>query len=266
MTKYVDISMRIADPIDEFRLFDMARDGAAAAELYGRIAPRAEEGRCVLAPPLYYLLAAGAADVRAVNDHVLAQARQDAKVVATVGVVEPKHDDEAVRELERLASLGAKGVMWSPRAQGMFSDDTRLGPLLRRAHELGLRSIFRAAAYSMNEALWRTWRLARQLPEIPIIVTGALQNYDNGQLIEAGAGGPDNVVYDTAGWTTSTNPVRMLAVLGEERLLFGSGALGPADEAAAALERHLQRSGVAAAVIERVMWKNAASHVRLELA
>ena len=269
MTKYIDISMRLADPLDEFRLFDMAGDAAAAAAaaaLYRRVAPRQNGGRCVLAPPLYYLLAAGAADVRAVNDFVLAQARQDRTVAAALGVVEPKYEDDAFRELERLASLGGKGVVWSARAQGVFADDTRLAPLCRRAHELGLRSIFRAAPFSTNEALWRIWRLARECPEVPIVVAGALQTYDYAQFIEANGGGPDNLLYDTAGWTVSTNPVRLLALVGEQRVLFGSGALAPADEAAADLQRHLHRAGIAAAAIERVMWMNAATHLNLELA
>ena len=257
MRRFIDTSLRLADPLDEHRLFEFPADAADASRLYGRIAPTRAEGRCVLTAPTFYGLARGASDVRAVNDFVLQQRRPDGPVAAVFCVAEPKHQEHALEELERVAARGAKGVVWSPRAQGVFGDDGALVSLCRRAHALGLRSMVRAAPYSTNEALWRTWRLAQECAEIPIVVTGALQSWDNARSIIAAAGAPENLLYDTSGWTVSTDPARILDIVGQARLLFGTGGFGPADRAADELERRLRQGGTSGEAIEAIMYGNA---------
>ena len=264
MERYVDISLRLVDPLDEHRLFEFPADAAAAEGLYRRLAPTHAEGRCVIAAPTYYLLAKGAADVQAVNDFVLHQQRLLKQALAAFGVVEPKHQDHAVKELERLAARGAKGVVWSPRAQGVLGDDALMAALCRRAHELGLASMVRTEPYSTNEALWRIWRMASDCPEVPILVTGALQAWDNAQLIASSKSAPLNVLYDTAGWTIATDPLRILDVVGQTRLLFGTAGLGCADEAAAQLQRRLRDGGLCAAATAAVMSGNACGLLGLE--
>ena len=264
MGSYIDVSLRILDPLDEYRLFEFPADAAAARATYQRVAPAGTDARCVLTAPTYYLLARGAQDMRAVNDFLLGERQAGGPVAAVFGVAEPKYDHHALQELERLAAQGAAGVIWSPRAQGVFGDDALLASLCRRAHELGLRSMVRAASYSSNEALWRAWRLARYCPDMPILVSGALQNWDNAQSIAAAEGAPENIVYDTAGWTTSTDPARLLDVVGQARLLFGTAGLCCADHAAAELERRLRQAGVSDAAVEAVMWGNAARLLGLE--
>jgi predicted TIM-barrel fold metal-dependent hydrolase len=259
MRTYIDVSARVVDPHDEHRLFDLRTEAATAADMTARYAPPpGGPGRCVLAPPIYYQLADGIEDLRAVNDFVLAQRRPDGPVAAVFGVAEPKYGELARREVERLAAAGAKGVVWSARTQGLFADHPLMAELCGHAQGCGLVSMLRTAPYSTNEALWRIWRLAERCGDIPLIVTGALHVYDNAQAVIANCGGPQNIVYDTAGWNVATALDQVLASLGEARLLFGSGGLAPSEEAAVALETFLQRRAQSAAA-ERILWRNSAA-------
>ena len=256
MQSYIDISAQPIDPLDDFRLFDPTMEREATQRLIDRLLPRAAYGRCLLSPPPYYLLARGAQDMRAVNDFVLRQWARCGAVAGCFGVSEPKYGEKGIAELDRIAGLGMKGVLWSPRAQGMFGDDPLLAELCRHAHKRGLRSMVRAASFSTNEALWRTWRLASQCPDIPIIVTGALRNWDNARMIAHERGGPGNVHYDTAGWTVSTDLARMVSLLGE-RLMFGTGGTETGDAGADRVTTSMRRADVSEAMIEAVLGGNA---------
>ena len=248
MIPAIDVSLRILDPLDDHRLFDMRADAAEMEALIDERAPGADTGSYFLVAPTYYLLARGVEDMAAVNDFLVAQRRRCPGIRGLFGVVEPKYGDQAIAGLERLARAGATGVVWSPRAQGMFGDDLLLADLVRRAHALGLLSMMRAAPYSTNEALWRTWRLAEQCENIPILVSGALQNFDSAQMISQSAGGPANLHYDTAGWTVSTFLPRLTVILGQ-RLLFGTGGLEPFASGAERIVEALGQANVAEGMI-----------------
>lgn len=99
---------------------------------------------------------------------------------------------------------------------------------------------------------------------MPVLVSGALQSWDHAQSILAAQGLPQNVLYDSAGWTTSTDPARVLAVVGPRRLLFGAGGLAATALAADQLEQALRQAGTADGVIADVMWRNSAELLSLE--
>ena len=255
-SRLIDISLRIVDPLDDHRLFDMHGDAAEMAARIDALMPSPGAGRCLLSAPAYYLLANGVIDMEAVNRFLLAQRRRCAQVIGVFGVVEPKYGDAAYEALERLARSGARGVIWSPRAQGIFGDAPLLADLVRKAHGVGLLSMVRAAPYSTNEALWRIWRLAEQCQEIPIIVSGALQNFDSAQMIAQSAGRHDNLYYDTAGWTASSFVPHLVNIIGA-RLLFGTAGLEPSVAGAERLASDLKHAGIGDRAISDLLSGNA---------
>lgn len=264
MPGYLDVSLRFVDPLDDFRLFDAVADQRALVEAYTRLAPRGlggpgePAGQCVLAPPTYYQTAAGVEAMRAVNDFVLGQARARPEIAAAFGVVEPKYEGHAEPELERLAAQGVKGVVWSGRAQGVFVNDALMLSLCAKAHDLGLLSMYLTAPYSSNEALWRILALARRCPDVPVIVSGAMQGYDNAQHVASMLDDPGNVYFDTASWSGSSGFIQFAGRLAEkERLVFGTGGSAPVDQAAGKLRGALAAAGLSEGRIEGVMHRTA---------
>src|SRR5688572_1796624 len=92
--------------------------GEGADSLPERDGRDAEGARFLLCPPTYYSLSNGIVDNRRINDLLLGMAARSGDRV--MGVAEPRFQDEAVAEIDRIAGLGAAGMVWCPRAQGIF--------------------------------------------------------------------------------------------------------------------------------------------------
>ncbi len=115
MVAIVDADFRAVRVADEFELIDSP---GVAARIRGDLAG-APDARLILTPPIYYSLANGVADNRAINDAMVAAAKARPGARAC-GVVEPKYGDVAAAELERMASIGLAGVVWSAAGAGLF--------------------------------------------------------------------------------------------------------------------------------------------------
>lgn len=220
MREPIDINYRAVHAAEEFELVDAP---GIAARIDARLAVIGDEPEALrmLTPPVYYSLANGIADNRAINDALLAAARKLG--TRAFGVVEPKYGDFASAELERLGALGAAGVVWSPRAQGLFGNDPMLATRVRHAARCGLVSMVQCAPYSVNEGLWRLWSLAEQCSDAPIVVLGAFEAWETIQLVRENRGGPANVFYDLSGMSEGYDLDHLFVAMGAERLLFGSG-------------------------------------------
>ena len=172
--------------------------------------PPASSGqtRFGLTPPLYYNLADGIAANRRINDAL----RQAANASGDVwfGVVEPKFGEAAVSEIHRIAGLGAAGVVWSPRAQGLFASDRSMSAMCRAAADSGLLSMIHSAPFSVNESLDRIWNLATACEGAAIVVIGLpMYNFGIPSALKAWI---DHIA--RAGETfkyTATGPVGLLA-------------------------------------------------------
>ena len=140
MGPIVDVNYRAVRVGDEYELVDPA---SIAARISADPARRAGVQR-MLTPPIYYSLANGIADNRAINDALLVAAAAHPGWRA-FGVAEPKYGNAAAAELDRLAAQGAAGVVWSPRAQGLFGNDHSLAELVRHAAGRGLVSMIHSA-------------------------------------------------------------------------------------------------------------------------
>lgn len=263
MKGYIDTCLRICDPLDDARLFDIMGEREFAESLLNNVMATAEDGRCMIAPPLYYRLSRGIEDVRILNDFMLSMPNSGGPVIGAFGTVEPKYERAAEEELGRLADLGACGVVWSPRAQGLFGDDAALIALHRRVHELGMVSVYRSEPYSLNEALWRGWLVARQCPQAPLVISGALSSWDNVQMILGFDGGPENVIYDTAQVARTAGFGGLVASLGADRFVFASGGVEPAGHSARSLSQLLVDAGADDSTIQAIMQKNAERLFRL---
>jgi predicted TIM-barrel fold metal-dependent hydrolase len=175
----------------------------------------------LLTPPAYYSLARGIADDRAVNDALLGAARRLGALAC--GVAEPRFGPPALEEIERIAVLGAAGVPFSPRAQGVFAADHAMLEACRKAARCGLVVMIRSAPYSINESLARIWALAEACPEARLVVLGAFASWENIQLARWNRGGPDTVSYDLSGLSEAHDLAALVSDVGAARLMFGSG-------------------------------------------
>ncbi|MBV1690578.1 amidohydrolase family protein [Novosphingobium sp. G106] len=216
----IDINFRAVRVSDEYELVDSP---TIATRIAARLNDAEQEPRALrlLTPPVYYSLAGGIEDNRAVNDALVAAAREIGS--RAFGVAEPKYADAAAREIERLASLGAVGVVWSPRAQGLFGNDAGLAELIRHAHGLGLLSMVHSAPYSIDEGLWRLWNLAGQCGGAPLVILGAFESWESIQQVRDAKGGPPGVFYDLSAMSEGYDLDHLVASMGADRLLFGTG-------------------------------------------
>jgi predicted TIM-barrel fold metal-dependent hydrolase len=212
-------------------LMDIAEVEAIAAS--ARPSPgRAED--LLLTPPAYYALANGIADDRSVNDALLGAALRLHALAC--GVAEPRFGKAALKEIERIAALGAAGIVFSPRAQGVFTADQAMVEACRHTARCGLAVMIRSAPYSINESLARIWTLAEACPEARLVVLGGFVSWENIQLARWNRGGPDNVSYDLSGLSEAHDLAALVADLGAERLMFGSGGSWDCGRVAALVE------------------------------
>lgn len=76
----------------------------------------------------------------AVNDFIKSQERDD---IIPFGSVYP-HAENALEELERIHSMGLKGIKLHPEYQQFFVDDEKMKPIYKKISELGLIVLFHA--------------------------------------------------------------------------------------------------------------------------
>ena len=86
-------------------------------------------------------IATNAHQQRSVND--FAAAINNEKDVVAFGSVYP-HSEDVFDELERIKSLGLKGVKLHPDYQGFAVDDLKMKPIYRKISSLGLITVFHA--------------------------------------------------------------------------------------------------------------------------
>src|SRR5690606_20441870 len=139
-------------------------------------------------------------------------------------VTEPKFGDATLAEIERVAACGARAMMWSARAQGVFVNDLLVADLCHFASERGIVPMIHSAPFSVNESLERVWSLARRCSGIPLVVVGALASWENVQAIADNRGGPENLFYELSGLATTWDLASLVSNGCSDRLLFGSGA------------------------------------------
>jgi predicted TIM-barrel fold metal-dependent hydrolase len=201
-------------------------DGAVDADIANRLTVLDQRGvtQSVVIAPHGYLRPDGIADTRRVNDTVAAyRDRRPDRFPAAVGVVEPLYGERGYDELARCRSeLGFLGISFHTRFQGVSTNSLWVRRYLERMAELGLVAFVHAVGESPEEALWKLEAVARDLPELPIVVLDAFSTFEQSMLVPIVAERCPNLVFDTAtshGWGFVAPLVQRC---GASRLVYGS--------------------------------------------
>lgn len=258
----LDVHRHVGMGVGEYDLFTVPRAGEIAAWVPQWAASEgADGGAAILSPPPYYKLTNGLEDTRRLNDMMAALVDEGGdNAVAACGTVEPHHGDAALPEIDRMArELGLKGVVWRHRAQGIYADHPVMYRFVARALDNGLVPMVHATL-STNETLWRYKKMADRFADHRIIVLGALYEWDQKLEILAEPEAAPNLIYDTAQVTAPSIIEEMVEILGDHRIVFGSGfEYRPGPQALADSARAIEQAKLSDEARRKVMAGNAAA-------
>jgi predicted TIM-barrel fold metal-dependent hydrolase len=265
----LDVHRHVGMGVGEYDLFAVPPADGIPAWVSQWAASEGQEGSAaILSPPPYYKLTNGLEDTRRLNDMMAALVTEGgAQAVAACGTVEPHHGDAALPEIDRMArELGLKGIVWRHRAQGIYADHPVMYRFVARALDNGLVPMVHATL-STNETLWRYKKMADKFASHSIVVLGALYEWDQKLEILAEPEAAPNLIYDTAQVTAPSIIEEMVEILGEHRIVFGSGfeyRAGPV--AAGHAARPIIEAKLSDAAKRKVLGENAIALFGLESA
>jgi uncharacterized protein len=235
---------------------DEAASRIKAMETYGINA-------AAVMPSLQYDRTDGIDNTRRVNDAIAAYRDAHPEYFpCAFGTVEPLHNSSAcVEEINRLASLNMKGVVWHSRFQGVFLADRRLDPLVDAASAHGMVVLIHIIAESTMEPPWALEALAERHPETTFVALDAFTGPSQSEHIIHIARRRPNVLFETAGaFPLGRVLERFIAAVGHRQLIFGSDfyASPPWWRAPQTLVE-LQAAPLDKDVLEDILWRNAHS-------
>lgn len=181
-------------------------------------------GRAALMPGHSYGTPRGLADTRAANNRLIAcQEGAADRFPALLGTVEPRQGRAALEELDRLASLGFKGVSWHHRMQGLPMDHPVMLDILDVMASAGMVPFIHCYVQADFEEFWRLERLARQFPSMPFIALDSMTAVHHFEAALALGEAARNVHFDLASSAVGAAGINALVTrLGPDRLLFGT--------------------------------------------
>lgn len=186
------------------------------------------------------------------------------------GTVHPDAED-AVEEVERISSLGLRGLKFHSEYQFFRPDEERMYPVYRKAAELGLFLVFHGGwdPYGRSGEILATPRsfanLAGKFPELTIVAAhmGGMKLFDEVEDCLAGSFG--NVYFDTgvvAGHISDEQLCRIIGSHGADKILFGSDV--PWDEPSNEIEM-IERLPLTYEEKELIFYKNAERILNINL-
>lgn len=196
------------------------------AEYQARLAMMAETGvdTAVLMPVNRYIMADGVADTRRMNNAVAAYRDRDpARFVAAFGIAEPLHGMASLAEIKRIrAELGFVGVSYHARWQSVATNDPWILRQIELLAELRMIPIVHAHAESNLETPSMVGQVAREFPDVPILVTDGMSSRTNTMHFLDVAQRCDNLYLETSLLYTTAAIRDLVAELGADRIVFGS--------------------------------------------
>jgi predicted TIM-barrel fold metal-dependent hydrolase len=179
--------------------------------------------RTVLMPGNSYAKSRGAVDAAHANDLVLQQvSRHPERFLGAVGVAEPQHGRDSLVEIERLHRLGALGLMYHPRLQGVAADDPWIRRQLQLAAELDMVVLFHTYTDSAFEAPTLMHRAFEGLDQLRLIVLDGMSSHRHtAECIQLAQQHPQ-ILFDTAQVWGPFGLAHFVDEIGVERLVFGS--------------------------------------------
>jgi predicted TIM-barrel fold metal-dependent hydrolase len=184
-------------------LEDVAEDEAALQkerEARLEIMDRHGVAQAIVIPGHGYLRPRGIADTRSEND-AIARYRDAApdRFPAAVGIVEPRDGEASFDELKRVREeLGLVGISIHTRFQGVSLDSRFIIAYCERMAELGLVPVLHAMNETPEEALWKLARVARAIPDTPVLALDAFGSYEATRECFFIAEVAPNIVFDTS--------------------------------------------------------------------
>ena len=166
----------------------------------------------------------GAADIRAINDGLVAyRAAAPDRFPVVAGTVDPRHGREAVIEVERVHALGVQALSWHHRMQGLPIDHPIMFEIVREMDRLGMVAMTHCYAHGDFEAPWRLRRLAEAFPATRFIALDAMTSPENLEQVAAAASVLPNLYLDLTTTVLGADGIRRCVEwIGPERLLFGT--------------------------------------------
>lgn len=206
------------------------------------------------------------------NDRVLAIGSENGRRLYPVCSVHPADGPAALREVDRVARAGARGLKLHPNTQEFDVADPMVEALVRRATERRLPVLFDAYSPFDADQPGKFVRLAMAVPEARLILAHALGTRFAELLVynvlNRYSWWKRNVWVDLSAMTTlmAEGPFReqygwVLRKFGTDRLLFGSDY--PLDDPRRAV-RAVVSLGFAKEELAQVFYRNAAALFGLE--
>lgn len=180
--------------------------------------------QCALMPGHAYGAPNGLADLRAINDglHAYAALAPD-RLAAVFGTLDPRHGAANVREVERLAGLGFRGLSWHHRFQGLPMDHPVMFAIVEAMEAHGMAVLVHCYANGDFESPWRLRRLAEHFPRTSFFALDAMTSPENLEQLLAVAEALDNVHIDLTSTLLGRRAIeRAVRRVGAGRLVFGS--------------------------------------------
>jgi predicted TIM-barrel fold metal-dependent hydrolase len=197
----------------------------AASELEHRLALMDAEhvrGAVIIAGGTY-LRPNGLADTMAVNDKVAAYcASRPDRFLAGVGIVEPMHGEAGYGEAQRCRDLGLRGVSFHNRFQGVPVDSKLMRNVIEKVGEAGLVPFVHSIG-DWSESIWQIDALARDFPDLPMIVLDVFHDYTQVMSLPDVAERRPNLFFDLAlSLSFAFMGLPEIRAVGADRFLFGT--------------------------------------------
>jgi len=161
--------------------------------------------------------------IKEVNDRIAAVVKEHPDRLIGFGCVDPNADD-ALEEVERIVSLGLKGVMLDPEFHRVFGGNPKTDELMVPCMDNNLPVLFNnpnsetGESESMGRETYYNGlnQLAYKFPEVRLVVNTFWPRIK--ELMRAHG----NIIIDTGGRNGITSGVGLVKDLGPTRICFGS--------------------------------------------
>lgn len=172
-----------------------------------------------------YRQANGIEDTKRVNDLIATYvSKHSDRFPVGLGIVEMKHGDASLRELERMAKdLKLRGAAWHHAQCGVAIDHPSMRPILKTMQELQLVP-FMHVHWRPYESIDRLEVVAEEFPEITFVALAALATREDTEQATQIAKRRKNILFDTGPivFDREIGIERFVKRFGAERVLFGS--------------------------------------------